>query len=85
LETDSLTVELTPLFSFRNFVIFQSENRQIFRLQNYPITKLQNLFHFFVRGVLTATAAEFLELQPLGRRLPVLRRRIIPLFAVTAL
>jgi hypothetical protein len=54
---------------------------------NYQITKLLNypLLHFFVRGVLTATAAKFLELQPLGRRLPVLRRRIIPLFAVTAL
>jgi len=26
-----------------------------------------------VRRVLAATAAEFLELQPLGRRLPVLR------------
>jgi hypothetical protein len=36
-------------------------------------------------GVLAATAAEFLEFQPLGRRLAVLRRRIIPLFAVTAL
>ena len=54
----------------------------ITQLQNFPITQL---FHFFVRGVLTATAAEFLELQPLGGRLPVLRRRIIPLFAVTAL
>jgi hypothetical protein len=36
-------------------------------------------------GVLTATAAEFLEFQPLGRRFAVLRRRIVPLFAVTAL
>src|SRR5437763_6506362 len=66
LETDSLTVELTPLFSFGNFVILKFCNLkipQICRLQNYPITKLQNLLHFFVRGVLTATAAEFLELQ----------------------
>jgi hypothetical protein len=38
-----------------------------------------------MRRVLAATAAEFLEFQPLGRRLPVLGRRIIPLFAVTAL
>jgi hypothetical protein len=43
------------------------------------------LFHFFVRRVLAATAAEFLELQPLGRRFAVLGRRIIPLFAITAL
>jgi hypothetical protein len=35
--------------------------------------------------MLTATAAEFLELQPLRRRLPVLSGRIIPLFAITAL
>jgi hypothetical protein len=35
--------------------------------------------------MLAATAAEFLELQPLRRRLPVLGRRIIPLFAITAL
>jgi hypothetical protein len=36
-------------------------------------------------GVLAATAAEFLEFQPLGRRLAVLRGRIVPLFAITAL
>jgi hypothetical protein len=36
-------------------------------------------------GVLAATAAEFFEFQPLGRRLAVLRGRIIPLFAITAL
>jgi hypothetical protein len=45
----------------------------------------QQLFHFFMRRVLAATAAEFLEFQPLGRRLPILGRRIVPLFAVTAL
>jgi hypothetical protein len=38
-----------------------------------------------MRRVLTATAAEFLEFQPLGRRLAVLRGRIIPLFAITTL
>jgi hypothetical protein len=43
------------------------------------------LLHFLVRRVLAATAAEFLELQPLRRRLPVLGGRIIPLFAITAL
>jgi hypothetical protein len=45
----------------------------------------QQLFHFFVRRVLAATAAEFLELQPFRGRLPVLGGRIIPLFAITAL
>jgi hypothetical protein len=49
------------------------------------ITQLLNLFHFLVRRVLAATAAEFLELQPLRRRLPVLGGRIIPLFAIAAL
>jgi hypothetical protein len=38
-----------------------------------------------MRRVLAATAAEFLEFQSLGRRLPILGRRIIPLFAITAL
>jgi hypothetical protein len=36
-------------------------------------------------GVLAATAAEFLELQPVRRRFTVLRGRIIPFFAITAL
>jgi hypothetical protein len=54
----------------------------ISQLQNFPITQL---FHFLMRRVLAATAAEFLELQPLGRRLPVFGRRIIALFAITAL
>jgi hypothetical protein len=45
----------------------------------------QQLFHFFVRRVLAAAVAKLLELQPLRRRLPILGRRIVPLFAVTAL
>jgi hypothetical protein len=46
---------------------------------------MAQLFHFFMRRVLATTVAEFLEFQPLGRRLAVLGRRVIPLFAVTAL
>jgi hypothetical protein len=38
-----------------------------------------------MRRVLAATVAEFLEFQPFRRRLPVLGRRIIPLFAIAAL
>ena len=38
-----------------------------------------------MRRVLAAPAAELLQLQPIRSRLPVLRRRIIPLFAITAL
>jgi hypothetical protein len=56
-----------------------------FQLPTYKITQLPNLFNFFMRRMLAATSAEFLEFQPLGRRLPILGRRIIPLFAVTAL
>jgi hypothetical protein len=54
---------------------------------NRKITPSLNpqLFHFFMRRVLTATVAEFFEFQPLCRRLPVLGRRIIPLFAIAAL
>jgi hypothetical protein len=35
--------------------------------------------------VLAATVAEFFELQPFRRRFAVLGRRIVPLFAITAL
>jgi hypothetical protein len=35
--------------------------------------------------VLAAAVAEFLEFQPLRRRLAVLGRRVIPLFAIAAL
>jgi hypothetical protein len=45
----------------------------------------QQLFHFFMRRVLAATVTEFLEFQPFRRRFAVLGRRVIPLFAVTAL
>jgi hypothetical protein len=38
-----------------------------------------------MRRVLAATATELLELQSFSGRLPVLGRRIIPLFAITAL
>jgi hypothetical protein len=38
-----------------------------------------------MRRVLAATVAEFFEFQPLRRRLPVFGRRIIALFAITAL
>jgi hypothetical protein len=54
----------------------------ISQLPNFPIPQL---FHFLVRRVLAATVAEFLELQPFRRRLAVLGRRIVPLFAITAL
>jgi hypothetical protein len=65
-------------------VIVKTSLHEIFNrtITNHTIAQL---FHFFMGGVLTATAAEFLEFQPLGRRFAVLGRRIVPLFAVTAL
>src|SRR5712691_2914333 len=68
LETDSLTVALTPLCS-----------RSAGARARVP------LFNLFMRRVLTATAAELLQLQPLRHRLAVFGLRIIPLFAITAL
>jgi hypothetical protein len=46
---------------------------------------LNDLFYFFMRRMLPATLAEFLQLQPIRSGLPVLRGRIIPLFTITAL
>jgi hypothetical protein len=45
----------------------------------------QQLFNLFMRCMLAATEAELFELQPFRGRLPVLGRRIIALFAITAL
>ncbi len=46
---------------------------------------LTTLFNFFVRRVLAADAAELFQLKALRHRLPVLGRRIVPLFAISAL
>ena len=56
-----------------------------FQLPNYKISQLPNLFHFFMRRMLAAPAAELLQFNPVRRRLAVLRGRIVPLFAITAL
>src|SRR6267154_1263349 len=79
LETDSLTVELTPLKLLSHLVIVPLNLG--LQLPNHPIAQPPNLLHFFVRRVLTATAAELLELQPLSHRFAVLRLRVVPLFA----
>ena len=73
LETDSLTVELTPLDSIENF--------------RFEISKLANfkLLRFLVRRVLAALPAKLLHLQTVRRRLPVLRRGVILIFAIRAL
>jgi len=50
-----------------------------------PLNSWQLLFHFFVRRMLPATLAELLQFHPVRRRLPILGRRVIALFAITAL
>jgi hypothetical protein len=79
LETGSLTVELTPLRACH------PEATRFWSPKDLGARLTRSLFHFFMRRMLAATTAEFLELQPLSRRLPVLGRRIIALFAITAL
>src|SRR5580700_986172 len=77
LETDSLTVELTPLESLPNCMICE--------LFNSKILQSVNLFYFLMRRMLPAVVAEFLQLQPLRHSLPILGGRIIPFLALTAL
>jgi hypothetical protein len=76
-----LVILQSVIWQFENLVTAFSR----LQLPNYPITKLQNLFHFLMRRMLPATLAEFLQLDAIRGRLPVLRGRIVPLFAITAL
>jgi hypothetical protein len=69
LETDSLTVELTPLWEANPKARFAAAR----------------LLRLFVRRVLAARIAELLELQTACRSLLVLGRRIVPVLAVRAL
>jgi hypothetical protein len=50
-----------------------------------PLVTGRWLLNLFVRGMLAAPGAELFQLQPIGCRFAVLRFRIIPLFAITAL
>jgi hypothetical protein len=83
LETDSLTVELTPLHQWS----VASDQGSEIKISFWPLVTdhWTLLLHFLMRRMLAATVAEFLKLQPFRRRLPVLGRRIIPLFAIAAL
>jgi hypothetical protein len=82
LETGSLTVELTPLHSSGDRLI---GGWAIFTSPDHPIARSPDLFHFLVRRMLPATLAKFLDLQPVWSRLAIFRRRVIALFAITAL
>jgi hypothetical protein len=68
-----------------NFVIGNRKPRSRlfnYTISNFPITQL---FHFLMRRVLAADAAELFQLQALRHGLPVLGGRIVPLFAIAAL
>jgi hypothetical protein len=92
LETDSLTVELTPLNNYKTSLPTPKQlrddresyqgatgSKKISTSPNY------RLLGFFVCSVLPAAFAEFLELETAGGRLLVLRRRVVPLFAIRTL
>jgi hypothetical protein len=53
-----------------------------YTITNFPVTQL---FHFLMRRVLAADAAELFQLKALRHGLPVLGGRIVPLFAIAAL
>jgi hypothetical protein len=84
LETDSLTVELTPLWCRQQ----GTGNRKTSDLRHplsLPVVRCLRLLCFFVWGVLAAAITELLELEAAGGRLFVLRRRVIALFALATL
>jgi hypothetical protein len=49
------------------------------------VAKADSLFNLFMPCVLAAARAKLLEFQPLRGRLSVFGRRVIALFAITAL
>jgi hypothetical protein len=78
LETDSLTVELTPLKTIPSCQFSVRPNHWQLAAGNW-------LLNFFVQRVLAAPAAELLQFQTVRRRFAVLSRRIVPLFAIATL
>ena len=97
LETDSLTVELTPLLTCHPEATRFSSPKDLGAPRDVPrflrhrkralgaLPYFTSLFHFFVRRMLAAPAAELFQLYSVRRRFAVLRCRIVPLFAITAL
>jgi hypothetical protein len=93
LETGSLTVELTPLLTLSSCgdVLFVAEGlRAAKRSAFFRSLRTQGslracLLHFLMRRVFPATLAKLLQLDPIRSRLPVLGRRVVALFAITAL
>jgi hypothetical protein len=71
---------LLSLYGARSALTLVSIQRSALSLQLKA-----TLFNFFVRGVLAALTTELVEFQTLGRGLLVLGRRVVPVFAITAL
>src|SRR6201995_4945654 len=82
LETDSLTVELTPLWCVRSGHRAKSDGK--YAPARAPLPG-RLLLGFLMCRVLAAAVAELLELETAGGRLLVLRRRVVPLLAIRAL
>jgi hypothetical protein len=71
LETDSLTVELTPPWCGTR--------------DEQPRSEIRRLLRFLVIRVLAAGIAELREFEAACGRLLILRRRVVPVFAIGAL
>jgi hypothetical protein len=94
LETDSLTVELTPLKQLQKTSLPTpkrlSDDRESYhgshRQQKHQnFSQKMGLLGLFVGRVLPAALAELRELETASGRLLVLRRRVIALFAIRTL
>jgi hypothetical protein len=91
LETDSLTVELTPLNAkqgLRDQGLTTSESSQFpipHAVSSSLVPTVPALLRFPVLPVATAALAELRELKTAGGRLFVLRRRVVALLALGAL
>jgi hypothetical protein len=85
LETDVLTVDTIPLRVIANcrFPIANFHHLSVPRIGNRQLE--MPLLRFLVISVLATTAAEFAELQPVGRRLLVLGRNVVATLTNAAL
>ena len=87
LETDVLTVDTIPLGrkDAGMWRMGDTEKRPFRRVSASPVLRVRYSLGFLMASVLPATATEFLELEPIGRRLLVFRRYVIAALAFTTL
>ncbi len=60
-------------------------SQEFFSPNSSLITRYSSLFVFFMQLMTTAATAEFFKLKPIRRVLFILRRRVVALFALSAL